>query len=62
MEIVTSLFLLRDFVEGRQFADSAPRNCVPAWMLAKGWHPVEWRVTREQWESGRPGRRYTRSA
>lgn len=34
----------------------------PAWMLARGWSQVEWRVTREQWESGRLTRRGNRSA
>lgn len=42
-------------------AVAVPRP-TPAWMLARGWYQVEWRVTRKQWESGRLGRRYTRSA
>ena len=26
----------------------------PAWMQARGWHQVEWRVTREQWSGSLP--------
>ena len=30
----------------------ATRQATPAWMTARGWSRVEWRVTREQWEKG----------
>ncbi|MGH8488532.1 MAG: GNAT family N-acetyltransferase [Gammaproteobacteria bacterium] len=34
------------------FGAVAVTRPTPAWMVAKGWSQVEWRVTREQWESG----------
>src|SRR5690606_154398 len=31
----------------------------PAWMSARGWTRVEWRITRSQWENGRLAQRRT---
>lgn len=34
------------------FGATAATLPTPAWMSAKGWIQVEWKVTRQQWESG----------
>lgn len=35
------------------FGAIAVTRSTPEWMLAKGWRQVEWRITKEQWLSGR---------
>lgn len=35
------------------FGAIAVTRPTPAWMSARGWTQVEWRITRKQWESGR---------
>jgi ribosomal-protein-alanine N-acetyltransferase len=37
----------------------ATPQATPAWMTARGWSRVEWRVTREEWEEGNPRSRGT---
>ncbi|MDR4495535.1 MAG: GNAT family N-acetyltransferase [Nitrospirales bacterium] len=35
------------------FGAVAVTRPAPAWMTARGWKPIEWHVTRLQWEGGR---------
>ena len=36
------------------FGAAAVERPAPTWMMAKGWRQIEWRISRSQWEAGRP--------
>lgn len=46
----------------QSFGATAVARPTPAWMSGRGWAQVEWRFTRQQWESSRLTRRYSKRA